>query len=178
MPSRRHGTAANVRRGRSAGRKDASLAATPVDDEEDGMTGHVATAEIDIDAPQERVWSALTDPDEVEKYMFGSRVESDWQPGSPIVWKGEWQGKPFEDKGTVVEVDPGRTLVVTHFSPLSGQEDRPENYHTLTYRLEPDGQSTHVTLSQDNNSSEDEASHSQENWQTMLTAMKTSVEGS
>jgi uncharacterized protein YndB with AHSA1/START domain len=142
------------------------------------MTGHVATAQIDIDAPPDRVWQALTDPDEVEKYMFGSRVDSDWQPGSPIVWKGEWEGKPFEDKGTVVEVDPGRTLVVTHFSPLSGQEDVPENYHTLTYRLEPDGQSTHVTLSQDNNSSEEEAGHSQENWQTMLTAMKTAVEGS
>jgi uncharacterized protein YndB with AHSA1/START domain len=141
------------------------------------MAGHIATAEIDIDASPDRVWQALTDPDEVEKYMFGSRVETDWEPGSPIVWKGEWEGKPFEDKGTVVEIEPERTLVVTHFSPLTGQDDVPENYHTLTYRLRGDGGSTHLSLSQDNNGSEDEAAHSQENWQTMLTAMKSSVEG-
>jgi uncharacterized protein YndB with AHSA1/START domain len=140
------------------------------------MVGHIATAEIDITTSPDRVWNALTDPDEVEKYMFGSRVESDWQPGSPIVWKGEWQGKPFEDKGTVVEVDPERTLVVTHFSPLTGQDDVPENYHTLTYQLRANGGSTHLSLSQDNNASAEEAAHSQENWQGMLSGMKKLLE--
>jgi len=48
------------------------------------MTGKVASAETDIDAPRREVWRALTDPDEIEKYMFGSRVETDWKPGSPI----------------------------------------------------------------------------------------------
>jgi uncharacterized protein YndB with AHSA1/START domain len=140
------------------------------------MAGHIATAEIDITATPDRVWDALTDPDQVQKYMFGSRVKSTWQPGSPIVWKGEWQGKPFEDKGTVVEVDPERTLVVTHFSPLSGQDDVPENYHTLTYQLRAEGESTHLSLSQDNNASADEAAHSQENWQTMLGGIKKLLE--
>jgi uncharacterized protein YndB with AHSA1/START domain len=140
------------------------------------MAGHIATAEIDIAASTDRVWDALTDPDQVEKYMFGSRVESDWQTGSPIVWKGEWEGKPYEDKGTVVEVDPERTLVVTHFSPLSGQDDVPENYHTLTYELRAEGKSTHLSLSQDNNASAEEAAHSQENWQTMLDGIKKVVE--
>ena len=140
------------------------------------MAGHIASAEIDINASPDQVWNALTDPDQVEKYMFGARVESDWQAGSPIVWKGEWEGKPYEDKGTVVEVDPEHTLVVTHFSPLTGQEDVPENYHTLTYQLRPEGESTHLSLSQDNNASADEAEHSQENWQTMLAGIKKAVE--
>lgn len=140
------------------------------------MAGHIATAEIDIAGSPDRVWDALTDPDQVEKYMFGSRVESDWQPGSPIVWKGEWEGRPFEDKGTVVEVDPEHTLVVTHFSPLSGQDDVPENYHTLTYELRAEGESTHLSLNQDNNASAEEAAHSQENWQTMLDGIKKLVE--
>src|SRR5689334_9363730 len=85
------------------------------------MTGKIATAAVDIAAAPQRVWKALTDPDEIETYMFGSRVETDWQPGSPIVWRGEYEGRRFEDKGKVLEVEPAQRLTVTHFSPLSGQ---------------------------------------------------------
>lgn len=97
------------------------------------MTGWVATAEIDIHAPRSNVWRALTDPDQIEKYMFGSRVDSDWKPGSRITWKGEYEGKQYEDQGEIVEVAEERRLKVTHFSPLSGEEDVAENYHTLLY---------------------------------------------
>ena len=47
-----------------------------------------------------RVWSALTDPAEIKRYMFGSEVETDWKPGSTIVWKGEYQGRAYQDKGS------------------------------------------------------------------------------
>ena len=77
----------------------------------------------------------LTDSEMIQRYMFGAIVETDWKPGSPIAWRGEWNGKPFEDKGEVLEVLPYKFLKLTHFSPLSGQEDRPENYHTLEYEL-------------------------------------------
>lgn len=140
------------------------------------MTGHVATAEVDISASPAQVWNALTDPALIEKYMFGSRVESTWQPGDPITWKGEYDGKPYEDKGEVVAVEPEHRLELTHFSPLTGQEDVPENYHRMVYELEEQGDTVHVTLQQDNNGSEDEAAHSAENWQTMLTSMKELVE--
>ena len=71
--------------------------------------------------------------------MFGSRVETDWQVGSPIVWKGECEGKPYEDKGEVLAVRRADRLSVTHFSPLTGQDDVPENYHTLVYELDRAG---------------------------------------
>ena len=102
------------------------------------MTGRVATAETEIDAPRSKVWRALTDPDQIQKYMFGSRVETDWKPGSRITWKGEYEGKKYEDKGKILEVVQDRRLKVTHFSPLSGEEDAPENYHTLVYELTED----------------------------------------
>ena len=82
------------------------------------MTGRVATAEAEINAPRSEVWRALTDPDQIEKYMFGSRVETDWKPGSPITWKGEYEGKKFEDKGEILEVVEERRLKLTHFSPV------------------------------------------------------------
>jgi uncharacterized protein YndB with AHSA1/START domain len=141
------------------------------------VADHVATAEIEIDASRDKVWSALTDPEQIKEYMFGSEVVTDWQQGSPITWKGEYEGKPYEDKGEIVEIEPQRRVKMTHFSPLSGQEDRPENYHTLVYELaESDGR-TRVSLSQDNNPSQEAADHSQANWEKMLTGLKEVVEG-
>jgi len=141
------------------------------------MNGIVATARIDIEAPASRVWTALTEPDQIAAYMFGSRVETDWEVGHPITWNGEWEGKPYQDKGQVLAYDEPERLSVTHFSPLTGQDDVPENYHTLVYELgENDGVTT-VSLSQDNNGSEEEAEHSRANWQMMLDGLKKQVEG-
>ena len=98
------------------------------------MTGYEATARTEVAAPPERVWEAMTDPDQVAEYMMGSRVESDWRPGSQITWSGEWEGRPYQDKGEVLEAEPGRRLVVTHYSPLTGQEDVPESYRAHTRR--------------------------------------------
>ena len=141
------------------------------------MNGIVATASIDIEAPASRVWTALTEPDQIAAYMFGSRVETDWEVGHPITWNGEWEGKPYRDKGQVLAYDEPERLSVTHFSPLTGQDDVPENYHTLVYELgENDGVTT-VSLSQDNNGSEEEAEHSRANWQMMLDGLKKQVEG-
>ena len=94
------------------------------------MTGRVATAETDIDAPRSQVWRALTDPDEIQKYMFGSKVETDWKPGSPITWKGEYDGKKYEDKGEILEVEHERRLKLTHFSALVVRRMRPR---TITH---------------------------------------------
>jgi uncharacterized protein YndB with AHSA1/START domain len=140
------------------------------------MANHVATATVEIDASPARVWTALTDPAEIEKYMFGSHVVTDWKPGSSIVWEGEYEGRRYEDKGEIVEIKPARRLTVTHFSPLSGQEDVPENYHTLTYELESTGPTTRVALSQDNNETAEAAEHSKANWEKMLSALKEVVE--
>ena len=142
------------------------------------MTDHLATAEIEIDASPAAVWDALTDPEQIKEYMFGSQVVTDWKQGSPIVWKGEYEGKKYEDKGEIVEIEPERRLKVTHFSPLSGTEDRPENYHRVLYELEERDGKTRVSLSQDNNPSEEAAEHSRANWEKMLAGLKQVVEES
>src|ERR1700722_8330056 len=92
---------------------------------EDASTGLGATAEIDIAAPASVVWEALTDPERIRQYFMGATVATDWEPGSPITWSGEYNGQAYEDKGTIVEAQPGRLLVLTHFSPMTGQPDRP-----------------------------------------------------
>lgn len=141
------------------------------------MADHVATAEIDIDATPSQVWAALTDPAQIKKYMFGSEVVTDWQQGSPIVWQGEYEGKPYQDKGEILEIEPEKRMKVTHFSPLTGQPDLPENYHTLSYQLDGRGTVTHVSLSQDNNASRDEAERATDTWKSLLDGLKKTVEG-
>lgn len=139
---------------------------------------HVATAEVTIDAPPNVVWEALTDPRLISQYMFGTEVHTTWEIGAPITYRGEWKGKAYEDKGTILDIQPGRLLKSTHFSPLTGQDDVPENYHTLTYTLHEHDGRTRVTLAQDNNASAEEAEHSRQNWQSMLAGMKELLERS
>lgn len=136
----------------------------------------IAKASVTINATSAKVWEALTNPEIIKQYMFGSEVVSDWKPGSSIIWKGVWKDKPYEDKGQILKIEPGKLLQVTHFSPLSGVPDIPENYHALTYELSGNGEQTELTLSQDNNANEEEMKHSQMMWDGMLSDLKTLLE--
>ncbi len=138
--------------------------------------GLTAEASININAPVERVWEALIDPKAIQYYMFGAQVTSEWREGSSITWKGEWQGKSFEDRGKILQLVPQRLLQYSHFSPLSGMPDKPENYHTVTVEILPNETHTHVTLNQDNNATEEERIHSKQNWEMMLASLKKFLE--
>jgi uncharacterized protein YndB with AHSA1/START domain len=136
----------------------------------------IATASTTINAPVSKVWKALINPAMIKQFMFRTEVISDWKEGSPIVWKGEWQGKPYEDKGTIIKIEPEHLLICSHFSPLSGTPDIPENYHIVTYELSPFKGHTNLSLSQDNNAGEKEMQHSAKMWENMLAELKKLLE--
>ena len=137
--------------------------------------GLIAKSEASIDAPRAKVWKALTDPASIKKYMFGTTVTSDWKEGKPITWKGEWEGKKYEDKGVILQMKPDRMLQYSHFSPLAGKPDVPENYHTVTIELSGD-QPTQVVLTQDGNSTEEARAQSEKNWTMMLASLEKLLE--
>ncbi len=110
----------------------------------------IAKASILINAPAAKVWDALTQPDLIKQYLFGTEVTTDWKVGSPITYRGVWQGKPYEDKGKVLEVEPGRRIVSTFWSSLSGVPDQPEYYKTVQYELSNQGSAMRLTVTQDN----------------------------
>ena len=136
----------------------------------------IARSSIVVDAPKEKVWEALVDPKAIKEYMFGANVTTKWREGDPITWEGQFDGKRYKDKGEIIKFEPDRTLKYTHFSPLSGEPDRPENYHTVTIELSPDENKTLITLTQDNNRSEEARKHSEKNWKKMLTGLQDYIE--
>jgi uncharacterized protein YndB with AHSA1/START domain len=135
-----------------------------------------AKANIIINAPNEKVWAALTQPELIKQYLFGTHVTTDWQVGSPIIYKGVWEGKPYEDKGKVVQIEPGKLLVSTFWSSMAGMPDIPENYQTVRYELSPAAGGTRVTIIQDNNNTQEDADHSAQNWSMVLDGMKKLLE--
>ncbi len=129
-----------------------------------------------INAPVSRVWEALTDPEMIQEYLFGTQTITNWQVGSPIYWRGEWQGQPYEDKGTVLNLVPEKLIETTYWSSMGGLPDTPENYKTVTYTLQPENDGTLLTLTQDNNASEEDKQHSEQNWTMVLDGLKKLVE--
>jgi uncharacterized protein YndB with AHSA1/START domain len=127
---------------------------------------------MEINASTNKVWDALTDPAKIKQYLFGTNTVTDWKKGSKITYSGEWNGQKYEDKGTVVEVEPERLLHTTYFSFMSGKEDKPENYANVIYELQPKGEHTMLTLTQDNIDSEDQLKHMDENWSTVMAGLK------
>jgi uncharacterized protein YndB with AHSA1/START domain len=139
--------------------------------------GFEAIKTVTIHASRDKVWNALTNPEEVKRYLHGTEMSTDWKEGSPITWRGEWKGRAYEDKGTVLAVEPKKHLKHTHWSPMGGSEDKPENYHTVTYELAGDDGHITLTLIQDNNASQEEADKmANENWGPVLEGLKATVE--
>ena len=134
---------------------------------------HVARATVEIPASAGTVWDTLVDPDAT--WMLGARVTSAYVVGVPITFDGEWEGKPFQDHGEILEVDRPRRLRYTHYSPLSGQPDVPESYHHLTFTFEERDGSTAVTLEQDGNGSAEEVAHATALWEQVLGALRDAV---
>lgn len=139
------------------------------------QTSHKSTYQTIIKAPTNKVWDALTRPEIVKQYFFGSNQETDWKPGSSIIWTGDFEGKSYTDKGVVLDFHPNERLSYSYLSSWSDMEDKPENYLLVTYELKevPDG--TELTITQ-SNYDEEKAKHSAANWATVIDGLKKIVE--
>ncbi len=144
------------------------------------MATRAAQVAVEVNAPPETVWKGLTNVDVLGTAFFGSKVETTWNVGDPIHFRGEWRGKPFEDKGEIRTLSEPRRLSFSHWSALSGNPDSPENYHIVTFELAPRGSSTQLRLTQDNaNDKPIDETVKQEltkNWTGMLQGLKKSIE--
>lgn len=128
------------------------------------------SAEIQYTFPHSpsTLWAWLTEPERVRQYFFGTNLVTTWQPGTPIFWRGEWEGNPYEDKGTVLKYEPEKILEYDYFSSWSEAEDVPENYQIISYELEAQGDKTLLTIRQRNIPTQEQKDHSIQNWKGLM----------
>ena len=105
---------------------------------------------ISIDAPPSKVWDALINPEQTKKYMFGCETVSDWKIGSPLLWKGNYEGNDMVFvKGHIVDFQPEKLLAYTTIDPNNTEvPDIPENYLTVTYELKEENGQTELKVTQ------------------------------
>lgn len=133
---------------------------------------------VKILAPAKKVWQALTVPGLVKQWQYGSDLLTTWEPGSPIVFRNEWNGQVFEQKGTVLEFSPESRVKYSLFFPRPGLEDIPENYFFMTYELtESDGTTSLLVRQEDPRLPEAEESSGGDEGPDVLSLLKKLVEG-
>jgi uncharacterized protein YndB with AHSA1/START domain len=135
-----------------------------------------AEASVNIQATINEVWDALTRPEIINKYFFGTNTITDWKVGSPIKFTGEWEGKTYEDKGTILDFQKNKLIKYDYWSSMSGIEDKPENYVIVTYQLSGEDGNVNMTVSQENIPDEKTKCIQLKNWNYVLNGLKQVVE--
>ena len=132
---------------------------------------------IDVNAPLDKVWEALTTPAIIKDYLYGTETVTDWQVGSDIVFQGEWEGNKYRDNGVIIENKPKELISYSYWSGFSGLEDKPENRSTITYTLAAiDEQTTRFTWTQRGYANEQGYEHSKGGMTEFLAKVKEVME--
>lgn len=111
----------------------------------------VNISKIKINTAKQKVWDTLTKPEFVKLWQFGSKLQTTWKVDSPIKFINEWEGKIFEQYGTVLEFTPTDKLRYSLFAPRPDLEDKPENYFEMIYNLTDSNEATVLEIIQEDN---------------------------
>lgn len=132
---------------------------------------------IEINAAPSKVWEALTNPELIKEYLFGTQTITDWKVGSQIIFRGEYKEQTYQDRGIILENILNKLISYSYWSSFSGLEDKPENYSAVSYTLDSsDNKKTTLTWTQKGFASEDNYKHSQSGMNQVLEKIKEVVE--
>jgi uncharacterized protein YndB with AHSA1/START domain len=135
------------------------------------------SASIQVNAPASKVWEALTNPEIIKQYLFGTETITDWKVGSDIVFQGEYNGVTYKDKGTVQQNIPDELLSYLYWSSFMGIEDTPDNYSLVTCAIKSiDANHSEFTWTQKGFANEESHKHSESGTEEFLKGMKTIIE--
>ena len=132
---------------------------------------------INVNAPAKKIWLALTVPDLVKQWQYGSDLLTTWEVGTPIIFRNEWNGRVFEQKGTVLEFLPESRLKYSLFFPRPGLQDIPEHRILMTYELtESEGVASLLVRQEDPRPSAPDESTGGDEGPNVLSSLKELVE--
>ena len=87
-----------------------------------------------IRAPAEKIWEAITTPEQNRKFWSGYHQETSWQVGADYAIVSA-EGVAW-DAGKVLEIDPPRRLSVSWLH-LKHEDMKADGLSTATFDLEP-----------------------------------------
>jgi uncharacterized protein YndB with AHSA1/START domain len=132
---------------------------------------------IEINAGVLEVWHALTTPEIIKEYLFGTETVTDWKVGSEIVFQGEYEGHKYRDHGVILENVLHKKIAYSYWSGFSGTEDKPENYSTVIYTLESAGTNkTNFTWTQKGYATQQAYEHSKSGMNAFMKKVKEVME--
>jgi uncharacterized protein YndB with AHSA1/START domain len=140
----------------------------------------IARAAVTVNASTAKVWDALVNPEVIVRYLPAASVVSEWRVDSPIVWKGEMEGRSFELRGTVLRLEPERLLEYDHSRPIfraSGPILSTARHHRVTIELSSVGARTQISVTDEGSTTERERAHADGGWRLALANMKALLEG-
>lgn len=135
------------------------------------------TEAISINATAVEIWSALTNKELIKEYFWGTETNTDWKEGSQISFTGMWEGKTYEDKGTVLKVEKEKLLQHDYWSSFWGNDVGPDERSIITYEITGNGNAeTTLTVKQEGFKDASSRDHSIGNWQGILKNIKNLLE--
>ena len=132
---------------------------------------------ITINASLQKVWDIITQPEFVKLWQYGSDLQTNWKVGSKIKFVTEWDGKIFEQWGTVLEFTPTSKLRYSLFAPRPDLEDKPENYFEMIYSLTADHGQTKLEIIQEDSRPNAVKEEEQDEENPILSMLKQIAEG-
>ena len=129
--------------------------------------------EIYIKTTPQRLWKAITDPAETALYYYHTKVQSDWKPGSRMVYL---DGDEISLECKVLEIDPPNRLVHS-FSAMFDPQLATERPSRVTWTIEQQGETCHLTVVHDDFDGETGTFREvQGGWPLILSGLKTLIE--
>jgi uncharacterized protein YndB with AHSA1/START domain len=137
----------------------------------------VVSQAVEVNADLAKVWKALTTPEIIKDYLFGTETVTDWKVGSEVVFQGEYEGHKYRDHGVILENEFQKKIAYSYWSGFSGTEDKPENYSAVIYTLEKiSDQKTKFTWTQKGFANEQGYEHSKSGMNEFLQKIKEVME--
>jgi hypothetical protein len=133
---------------------------------------------ITINAPTIKVWNTLTNPDIIKEWISEEETSiiSDWEVGSPLIFKAKWHGVMYENKGVILQFEPEKVFKYNYWSVFSRLPDSPENYSIIEQKLIPKENQTEIELKVSNLLNEAIYGHWNFYWAMTLDIIKKLIE--